>query len=165
MLKISLTFIIVSRIEKNLRLNLGFVLYIKDACIIYMKKVIDLKRIISIINKIYENTSNVKILQDELEELLAVIDKTNLEYNRGKISKEIFDRDQKKFKKESVRFIKSINKFVNSDLNALNFINNTLNPPKTVKNESKTISQSIEVTTQPDQQLVNNVGNDGNKQN
>ena len=123
-----------------------------------MKKVIDLKKILNIINKIYEDASNIKILQDEIEELLGAIDKINLEYNRGKISKEIFDRDEKKFKKESIKLIKIINKLVSSDLNSLNIINNDLTPQKLVKNSS-------EVSNQIDTQPANIVDSDGNKQN
>ena len=132
-----------------------------------MKKVIDLKKIIGIINKIHENTSNIKIFQDELEELLGVIDKNNLEYKSGKISKEIFDRDEKKFKKQSVRLIKNINKLVNSSLKILNVVNNEVAPQNLVKDESKVGNQNIEnkVSNQTDQQQISNVGNDGNKQN
>jgi hypothetical protein len=141
-----------------------------------MKKVIDLKKVIGIINEIYEDTSNIKILQDELEELLAVIDKTNLQYDRGKISKEIFNRDGKKFKKESLKLIKDINKAVSSDLNALNIINDDLAPQKIVKKTVKPIDKTIKrkinnkskmskTTGYETSQPVNVVDNNGNKQN
>ena len=126
-----------------------------------MKKVIDLKKIINFVNKVYEDISNIKIRQDELEELLGTIDKINLEYNRGKISKEIFDRDEKKFKKESVKLIKLINDILSSDLNCLSLIESELTPRKLAKDVSKVSSQPIPQI----EKNFNNVDNNGNQQN
>jgi len=125
-----------------------------------MKKVIGMKKTINIVNKIYEDISNIKILQDELEELLSAIDKINIDYNRGKISKEIFDNDQKKFKRESVKIIKTINNLISSDLKNLSQIEEELTPKKltnTVNNVSSQPSLKLEKNV--------NVGNDGNQQN
>ena len=119
-----------------------------------------MKKIINIVNKIYEDISNIKILQDELEELLSAIDKINIDYNRGKISKEIFDNDQKKFKRESVKIIKTINNLISSDLKNLSQIEEELTPKKltnTVNNVSSQPSLKLEKNV--------NVGNDGNQQN
>lgn len=128
-----------------------------------MKKVIDLKKTINFVNKIYEDLSNIKIIQDELEELLSTIDKINLEYNRGKISKEIFDRDEKKFKKESVKIIKTVNELLSSDLNCLSLIESELTPRKITKNVSKVNNETQ--TTPQIEENVNNVDNYGNQQN
>lgn len=108
-----------------------------------MENIINLKKIIKVINKIYEDVTDIKILQDELEDLLNAIDKTNLEYKRGKISKEIFDRDSKKFKGESVKIIKNINDAVSSNLDGLNLIENEVNPKKLTKDTKKAIQPNI----------------------
>lgn len=124
-----------------------------------MKKIINLKKIINIINKIYEDISNVKILQDELEDLLDAIDKINLEYNKGKISKEVFERDSKKFKTESLNVIKKINKLLDSDLNGLSLIENEVAP----KNLSKNVSKITQTNVNAQQVNVESVDNHGNQ--
>ena len=122
-----------------------------------MKKVVGMKKIINIVNKIYEDISNIKILQDELEELLSAIDKINLDYKRGKISKEIFVKDEKKFKRECVKLIKTINSFISSDLKNLSQIENELAPKK--------LTTDVEVISQSSPKLEKNVnvGSDGNQ--
>lgn len=87
-----------------------------------MKKMINLEKIRTCTRKIYEDSSSVKVLQEELEYMLSAIDKVNLEYNKGKISKEIFSIDEKKLKKESLSLIKKINKMVNNNLNCVKMI-------------------------------------------
>ncbi|MEM5778317.1 MAG: hypothetical protein QXD43_02015 [Candidatus Aenigmatarchaeota archaeon] len=124
-----------------------------------MKKIINLKKIINIINKIYEDISNVKILQDELEDLLDAIDKINLEYNKGKISKEVFERDGKKFKTESLNVIKKINKLLDSDLNGLTLIENEVAP----KNLTKSVSKITQTNVNAQQVNVESVDNHGNQ--
>lgn len=72
--------------------------------------------------KIYENSSEIKILQEKLDDMLSAIDKVNLNYNKGKIPKEVFENDDKKLRIQSVELIKNINKFVDDNLNFLKAI-------------------------------------------
>ena len=138
-----------------------------------MKKVIDLKKLINLVNKVYEDITDIEIFQDELEDILDSIDKINLEYNRGKISKEIFDRDGKKFKKESVKIIQSINKLVSSDLICLNLIKKEITPKKitkpkkTAKSPKKLKKEIVKNDQNKDTTQLNgnSVGNNGNQQN
>ena len=140
-----------------------------------MKKVIDLKKLINLVNKVYEDITDIEIFQDELEDILGSIDKINLEYNRGKISKEIFDRDGKKFKKESVKIIQNINKLVCSDLICLNLIKKEITPKKittkskkTAKNPKKLTKEIVKTDNQNkdmNQLNDNKVDNNGNQQN
>jgi len=74
--------------------------------------------------KIYENSSEIKILQEKLDDMLSAIDKVNLNYNKGKIPKEVFENDDKKLRRQSVELIKSINKLVDDSLNFLKAITN-----------------------------------------
>jgi hypothetical protein len=139
-----------------------------------MKRVIDLKKLINLVNTIYEDVTDIEISQNELEDILNSIDKINLEYNRGKISKEIFDRDGKKFKKESVKIIQDINKLVSSDLSCLNLIKKEITPKKITKSKKsakspKLTKKIVKIVNQNKDtaQLKNdnNVGNNGNQQN
>jgi len=74
--------------------------------------------------KIYENSSEIKILQEKLDDMLSAIDKVNLNYNKGKIPKEVFENDDKKLRRQSVELINSINKLVDDILNLLKAITN-----------------------------------------
>jgi len=74
--------------------------------------------------KIYENSSEIKILQGKLDDMLSAIDKVNLNYNKGKIPKEVFENDDKKLRRQSVELIKNINKLVDDNLNFLKAITN-----------------------------------------
>lgn len=74
--------------------------------------------------KIYENSSEIKILQEKLDDMLSAIDKVNLNYNKGKIPKEVFENDDKKLRRQSVELIKNINKLVDDNLNFLKAITN-----------------------------------------
>ena len=89
--------------------------------------------------KIYENSSEIKILQEKLDDMLSAIDKVNLDYNKGKIPKEVFENDDKKLRRQSVELIKGINKLVNDNLFFLKSItDNALKLEKEkIKKESK----------------------------
>jgi len=85
---------------------------------------INLEKIRKIIRKIYENSTDIEVLQEELEDMLTAIDNLNLKYKSGKISKEDYNFSNKKFKKESLSLINKINKLVDLNLNLIKTISN-----------------------------------------
>jgi TRAP-type uncharacterized transport system substrate-binding protein len=91
---------------------------------------IELEKIHLLIRKIYENASAIKVLQIELEDMLGAIDKNNLEFTKGIISKGTYKSNERKLKKESVSLIKRINNNVDSSLNLIQLIKNELKSPK-----------------------------------
>lgn len=95
-----------------------------------MSKMISLEKIRSSARKIYENSSSIKVFQEELEDMLDAIDDINLEHNKGKISKEIFNSNEKKLKKESIKLIKRINKFVSVNLNLIKIMTDEITSQK-----------------------------------
>lgn len=97
---------------------------------------INLEKIRDTIRKIYEKSSDIKILQEELDNMLGTIDKNNLDYNNGKISKEIYESDYKKLKKESIGIIKKINKNIKSNLDFIKIIKEEIVPKKKRKKGS-----------------------------
>jgi hypothetical protein len=72
--------------------------------------------------KIYGSVLDIKILQEELEDMLSSIDKNNIEYNNGKISKEIFEISNKKFREESLSLINKINELLEGNLSYIKAI-------------------------------------------
>jgi len=83
-----------------------------------MKK-INLEQIQEASRRIFEISSEIHLLQDELENLLSLIDKNSLEYQKGKISREVFESNEKRLKKESALRIKKINQLVKEGLELL----------------------------------------------
>jgi len=77
------------------------------------------------------------VLQEKLEDMLSAIDKNNLDFNRGKIPKEIFQSDDKKLRKEGAKLVKSINNLVNDILNYIKAIAEETNKIKRGKIEKK----------------------------
>lgn len=66
--------------------------------------------------KIYEISSEVKMLQGDLENMLSAIEKNAVDFQKGKIPKEFFDPTEEKLKKESAILIKRINTLVETSL-------------------------------------------------
>jgi hypothetical protein len=105
--------------------------------------------------KIYENSSEIKILQEKLDGMLSAIDKVNLDYNKGKIPKEVFENDDKKLRKQSVGLIMNINKLVNDNLIFLKAITNEAlkiekekvkkEPKKQIKAKKKKMTEKINI--------------------
>ena len=83
-----------------------------------MKK-INLEQIQEASRRIFKISSEIHLLQDELENLLSLIDKNSLEYQKGKISREVFESNEKRLKKESALRIKKINQLVKEGLELL----------------------------------------------
>ena len=88
--------------------------------------------------KIYENVLDVKILQEELEGMLSSIDENNIEYENGKISKEIFEINNKRFREESVGIINKINGILEANLGFIKSITNIL----TLRKKKKKVKQN-----------------------
>ena len=91
-----------------------------------MSKLINLDKINKLNKKFYEKSSDIKILQEELEDMLTAIDGLNTDINKGKISKESFDSNEKKFKGQSLKLIKKINKIVNENLGCVKMISSEI---------------------------------------
>lgn len=62
--------------------------------------------------KIYEMSSEISLLQEELDDMLSVINQNVLDFKRGKISEVFFKSNEKKLKERSLRLMKTINKLV-----------------------------------------------------
>ena len=88
--------------------------------------------------KIYENVLDVKILQEELEDMLSSIDENNIEYENGKISKEIFEINNKRFREESVGIINKINGLLEANLGFIKSITKIL----TLRKKKKKVKQN-----------------------
>jgi len=88
--------------------------------------------------KIYENVLDVKILQEELESMLSSIDENNIEYENGKISKEIFEINNKRFREESVGIINKINGLLEANLGFIKSITKIL----TLRKKKKKVKQN-----------------------
>ena len=112
-----------------------FILYIKTYSILFMLKMINLEKIRAFTRKIYEDCSQIRIDQEELEDMISAIDKLNMEYNKGKISKDTFLSDEKKLKKESFNLIKNVNSLINSSIKTIELINKDMNSQKIIKDE------------------------------
>lgn len=95
-----------------------------------MKK-IELNKIQELTKKIFEVSSEISLVQEELENLLSLIDKNSTEYQKGKISKEMFESNEKRLKKESALRIKKINNLVSEALKFLKIIEKEIKSQKT----------------------------------
>lgn len=114
---------------------MAFILYIKTYSILFMLKMINLEKIRIFTRKIYENCSQIRITQEELDDMLTAIDKLNIEYNKGKISKDTFSVDDKKLKKESFNLIKNMSNLINSSLKSIELINKEISSQRVIKDD------------------------------
>ena len=80
--------------------------------IILMSRIIKLDVIQKNTKKFYEICADIGILQRELEEMLIAIERNSKDFSKGKISKNIFQYNDSRLKKESAKIIKSINALV-----------------------------------------------------
>jgi len=76
------------------------------------KKPINVERIQQSTKKIYEMSSEISFLQEELDDMLSVINKNFMDYKKGKISHDFFRSNEKKLKTKSVSIISKINRLV-----------------------------------------------------
>jgi hypothetical protein len=112
---------------------MAFVLYIKTYSILNMIKLINLEKLRNLNKEIYGNCSDVKMRQEELEDMLSAIDNLGLKYSNGRISKETFSADDAKLKKESLKIVKSINRAIASSLKQVESIDKEIAAQKIKK--------------------------------
>jgi len=77
---------------------------------------INLKQIENDTRRIYEDSFELSLLQEQLEDMLTAIDKNNIEFDRGKISRTAFKANESKLKKNSVRIIKTVKGLVKNNM-------------------------------------------------
>lgn len=77
---------------------------------------INLKQIETDTKRVYENSFELILMQEELENMLIAIDKNNIVFEDGKISKNAFRSNQKNLQKNSVRVIKNIKTIIEATL-------------------------------------------------
>ena len=102
-----------------------------------MTKIIKLEEIQKSTKKIYENCSDIGILQRELEEMLNAIEKNSMDFEKGKISKDLFKYNEERMKKESAKIIKKINEMVDQGISLINKINKEVEFQKIETEEKK----------------------------
>ncbi|MEM5869914.1 MAG: hypothetical protein QXR09_01970 [Candidatus Aenigmatarchaeota archaeon] len=69
-----------------------------------------------------EISSEIRITQEQLEDMLSLIDSNTLDFNKGKISKEVFQENDNKLRKESKELIKKINSLVDAGIEIMESI-------------------------------------------
>jgi len=100
-----------------------------------MLKMINFEKIRTLTRKIYENCSEIRVEQEEIEDMLTAIDKLNTEYKKGKISKDTLLVDERRLKKGSKNIIKSINSLINSSIKIVESINKEISSQKIIKDD------------------------------
>ena len=95
-----------------------------------MVKLINLEEIEKKTKKFYEICSDISISQKELDEMLVAIEKNSMEFEKGKISKDLFKYNEEKMKKDSAKIIKGINDFIVSGDSLINKINKEIETQK-----------------------------------
>jgi ribosome-binding ATPase YchF (GTP1/OBG family) len=81
-----------------------------------MIRMINLKQIENDTRRIYEDCFELSLLEEQLEDMLTALDKNNIEFERGKISRTAFKANESKLKKNSVKIIKTIKELINSNM-------------------------------------------------
>ena len=96
---------------------------------------ISLKKVEDCAKKIYEGSFELSLLQQELENMLNAIDRNNMEFEKGKISRNAFKSNESKLKKNSVDIIKNIKVLIKTNLDFLTSIRNDVE--KQIKTKPK----------------------------
>lgn len=104
---------------------------------IIMAKIINLEEIQKNTKKLYETCSDISILQRELEEMLIAIEKNSMDFEKGKISKDLFRYNEDRMKKESANIIKKINSLIDSGTSLIEKINKEVNSQRIEAKEKK----------------------------
>lgn len=107
-----------------------------------MTKIIKLDSIQKNTKKFYELCSDISILQKELEDMLASIEKNSKDFENGKISKDLFKYNDNRMKRESAKAIKKINNSVNLGMSVFGNIAKEVDSQRMegkVKKKSKTV--------------------------
>lgn len=102
-----------------------------------MAKIINLGEIQENTKKFYEICSDISILQRELDEMLIAIEKNSADFGKGKISKDLFNYNEDRMKKESAKMIKKINDSIEITTSLINKINKEIESQKILTEEKK----------------------------
>ena len=102
-----------------------------------MAKIINLGEIQENTKKFYEICSDIGILQRELDEMLIAIEKNSADFEKGKISKDLFKYNEDRMKKESAKMIKKINDSIEMATSLINKINKEIESQKVIEEEKK----------------------------
>jgi DNA-binding transcriptional regulator GbsR (MarR family) len=102
-----------------------------------MAKIIDLGEIQKNTKKFYEICSDIGILQRELDEMLVAIEKNSADFQKGRISKDLFKYNEDRMKKESAQMIKKINDSIEVTTSLMNKVNKEIESQKVVTEEKK----------------------------
>jgi len=96
-----------------------------------MARIINLESIQENTKKFYETCSDISVFQRELDQMLTAIEKNSLDFEKGKISKDLFKYNDDKMKKESAKIIKKINDLVGFGISLINKIDKEVEKQKT----------------------------------
>ncbi|MFH1228910.1 MAG: hypothetical protein V1678_00610 [Candidatus Aenigmatarchaeota archaeon] len=91
-----------------------------------MIKLINLDRLRSFSKRIYESCSEIRLNQDELEDMLTAIDKLGTRYDKGSVSKDAFVTNDRRLRRETLKMVKTIDSNVALILKLLDSINNEI---------------------------------------
>ncbi len=115
-----------------------------------MAKLIKLEEVQKNTKSFYEACSNISILQRELEDMLVAIEKNSSDFEKGKISRDLFKYNEDRMKRESAKIIKSINDFVDKGVSVFDRIEREIESQKIVlekKDRLKDIKKKIRLKT------------------
>lgn len=94
------------------------------------KKKINLQRVEQSTRRIYEMSTEIAFLQEELDDMLSVINKNFMDFKRGRLARQLYKANEKKLKAKSLTMIKKINRFVDSSLNHMDGIDREVSKQK-----------------------------------
>jgi len=98
---------------------------------------INLKKVEDCAKKIYEGSFELSLLQQELEYMLNAIDKNNIEFEKGKISRNAFKSNESRLKKKSIEIINNIKVLIKSNMDFLGIIKRDVENQRLVKSKKK----------------------------
>lgn len=102
-----------------------------------MAKIINLEDVQKTTKKFYEICSDIGILQRELDEMLVAIEKNSADFEKGKISKDLFKYNEDRMKKESAKMIKKINDSIDMTTSLMNRVNKEIESQKIIEEVKK----------------------------
>jgi hypothetical protein len=102
-----------------------------------MAKIINLEDVQKTTKKFYEICSDISILQRELDEMLIAIEKNSADFQKGKISKDLFKYNEERMKKESAKMIKKINDSIDVTTSLMNRVNKEIESQKVIEKDKK----------------------------
>ena len=94
---------------------------------------INLKKVEDCVKKVYEGSFELSLLQQELENMLNAIDRNNMEFKKGKISRNAFKSNESKLKKKSIDIINNIKSLIKSNTEYLATIKRDVERQETKK--------------------------------